>query len=555
MKVVTSTEMAEIDRLTISQYGVPSLVLMERAALAVLKHFLELKPKIDCVVNPFGHCEALAGCRSNLISEIAAGTSCPRNDNFEREPRRVIVLVGPGNNGGDGVAVARIIKNAVNAGGGSDVKVFQLFSEDKLSEDCKAQIKIAKNFGVEVIEGYPTESDFAYADVVVDAIFGTGLKRELEGRIADLVNTVNSLKKTVVAVDIPSGISSDTGEVLGTALKATVTVTFGLPKRGHLLFPGRDYVGRLFVEDIGFPHELLNSEKIKVQIITESLARLLLPLRPAYSHKGAYGHVLVVAGSVGKTGAAMMTAKSCLRAGSGLVTMAVPACLKVVFQAKVLEEMLLPLPCNNQTLSKQAVPEIKEFLNEKADVVAFGPGVGVNEDTQEILRFLLTESPCPVVIDADGITLLSREPEILKNAKPKTVITPHPGEMSRLIKVSVKEIEKRRIEIAQSVAKEFNTVVVLKGVPTVVASSDGRSFLNTTGNPGMATGGSGDVLTGIIASFIGQGLDVFHASILGVYVHGLSADIASCEKGYHGLVAGDIIESLPKALLKLNEKN
>ncbi len=513
MRVVTSTEMAEIDSLTINKYGIPSLVLMERAALGVVKHVLKLNPK------------------------------------------KTIVLAGPGNNGGDGVAVARILKSAVDVEERIDVKVFQLFPEDKLSEDCKAQLKIAKNFGVEVIEGFPSESDIAQADLVVDAIFGTGLKRELEGRIAELINTVNSLSKTVIAVDIPSGISSDTGEILGTALRATVTVTFGLPKRGQFLFPGRDFIGRLFVEDIGFPHELLDSAKIKVKLIDEKLARSLIPSRPIYSHKGTYGHILVVAGSVGKTGAAMMTAKSSLRAGSGLVTMAVPACLKVVFQAKVLEEMLLPLPCNTQTLSKQAIPEIKEFLNEKADVVAFGPGVGVNEDTEEILKFLLNESPCPVVIDADGITLLSKNPEILKNAKPKTVITPHPGEMSRIIKISVKEIEKRRIEIAQSVAKEFNTVVVLKGVPTVVASSDGKAFLNTTGNPGMATGGSGDVLTGIIASFIGQGLDVFHASVLGVYVHGLSGDIASCEKGYHGLVAGDIIESLPKALLKLNEES
>ncbi len=551
MKVVTSSEMAEIDSLTINQYGIPSLVLMERAALAVVKHIL--KPKIDYMVNPFGHCEASAGCRSNLVSEIATGTSFPCNDNSERERKRVIVLAGPGNNGGDGVAVARIIKNKATDEEKIDIKVFQLFPEDKLSEDCKTQLRIAKNFGVEVIEDYPSKSDISHADLIVDAIFGTGLKRELEGSIADLVNTLNSFKRTVVAVDIPSGISSDTGEVLGTAVKATLTVTFGLPKRGHLLFPGRDYVGRLFVEDIGFPQELLNSEKIKVELIDEKLARSLLPLRPAYSHKGTYGHVLVIAGSVGKTGAAMMPAKSCLRAGSGLVTIAVPACLKVVFQSKVLEEMLLPLPCNIQTLSKQAIPEIKEFLNEKADVVAFGPGVGINDDTEEILKFLLTESPCPVVIDADGITLLSRNPEILKNAKPETVITPHPGELSRLIKISVKEIERRRIEIAQSVAKEFGTVVVLKGVPTVVASSDGRAFLNTTGNPGMATGGSGDVLTGIIASLIGQRLNVFQASVLGVYIHGLSGDIASRDKGYHGLVAGDIIESLPKAFIKLNE--
>ncbi len=507
MKVVTAEEIALIDKLTIENYGIPSMVLMERAALSVVKHIIELKPK-------------------NLI-----------------------ILAGPGNNGGDGIAVGRILKNE-----GYKIKIFQPFPEDKLSEDCKKQIYIAEKFGLKVFARYPTEIELAHTDVLIDAIFGTGLKKKIEGDLAKLIEYLNSLNKTVVAVDLPSGVSSDSGEILGCAVKAKITVTFGIPKRGHFLYPARDYVGSLYIEDIGFPKELIESESLKVSLITKEIATSLLPLRPSYSHKGTYGHLLVIAGSVGKTGAALLCGKSALRAGSGLVTIAVPAALKVVFQAKVLEEMILALPCNTKTISKDAIKPLEEFIRERADVIAFGPGVGINEDTLEILKFLLTSCNVPLVIDADGITLLSTDENLLRKAKTKTVITPHPGELSRLIKMPVKEIEAQRIEIAQKVAKVFNCTVVLKGVPTVVANEDGKTFINTTGNPGMATGGSGDVLTGIIASLIGQKLDPFYASVLGVYLHGLSGDLAALNKGYHGIIAFDLIEYLPLAIKKLSDE-
>lgn len=505
MKVVTSYEMAEIDRLTIENYGIPSLVLMERAALAVTRHVLELNPQ------------------------------------------NVIILAGPGNNGGDGIACARLLKDKIKK-----IKVFQLFPE-KLSTDCKTQLDVARKFGVSIFEGYPKEEEILQADVVIDAIFGTGLKRAVEGELANFIEKLNSFKKFVLAVDIPSGVSSDTGEILGVAVKASITVTFGLPKRGHLLFPGRDYTGELFLEDIGFPKELTESEALKVSTVDREFASLLIPPRPKYSHKTRYGHVLVIAGSTGKTGAAVLTAKAALRAGSGLVTMAVPAALKVVFQSKVLEEMVLPLPCTMNTLSRQALPEIMEFIKERANSVAFGPGAGVNEDIEIILKELVLQCPCPMVIDADGITVLARIPEVLRNAKQPIVLTPHPGELSRLIKMSVKEIERQRIDVAEKVAKDFGVVLVLKGVPTVVAEPEGRVYLNTTGNPGMATAGSGDVLTGIIASLIGQGLSAFHASVLACFIHGLSGDIAAKKKGEHGVIAGDIIENLPEAFIELRQ--
>lgn len=507
MKVVTAKEMSEIDTLTIEKYGLPSVVLMERAALSVAKQIDSLKFK------------------------------------------NAVILTGPGNNGGDGAAVGRILK-----GNGMNIKIFQLFPDEKLSIDCKKQLEIATKYGIPILKRYPTKNELLKADLIIDAIFGTGLKRKIEGDLEGLINLVNKSNKTIISVDMPSGISSDNGEILGCAIKASMTVTFGLPKRGHLLFPGREFVGELVIENIGFPEELLNSEKIKVSLTTSEFARFLLPQRPTYSHKGTYGHALIIAGSVGKTGAALMCAKSALRTGSGLVTLAVPAALKVVFQSKVLEEMILPLPCNTQTLSKEAIKTLEDFIHEKADVVAFGPGVGINEDTFEILSFILMQSICPVVIDADGISLLSKKPEILKKARAKTVLTPHPGELSRLIKLTVKEIENNRLEIAQSVAKEFQTVLVLKGVPSIISEPKGTTFINPTGNPGMATGGTGDVLTGIITSLIGQGLEPFHASVLGVYIHGLSGDIASKSKGYHGLIAGDLIESLPATILKLSNE-
>lgn len=506
MKVVTSQEMAKIDNLTIEKYGIPPFVLMERAALSVSNHVIK---------------------------------ECPDN---------LIILAGPGNNGGDGVAVGRILSSKIK-----DIKIFQIFSDEKLSSECKFQIEIAKKFKVSILKGYPTKKDLQETQVIVDALFGTGLTRNIEGELVDFIKLLNSLYRNVIAIDIPSGISSDSGEVLGEAIKAKKTISFGLPKRGHILYPGKGYVGELIVEDIGFPEELTESEDLRVNLVTKNFARKIIPERPAYSHKGKYGHVLVVAGSVGKTGAALMTAKSALRTGSGLVTLAIPAALKVVFQSNVLEEMILPLQCNTKTLSKESAEQIISFVNEKADSVAFGPGVGINEDTEEILKNLLMNCSVPIVIDADGITLLSKEKEILRNAKAKTVITPHPGELSRLIGISVKDIEKQRIDIAMDVAKELNTIVVLKGVPTVI--SDGEQvFVNTTGNPGMSTGGSGDVLTGMISSLIGQGVDVFYASILGVYLHGLSGDIGASGKGYHGLIARDIIENIPFAIKEtLNE--
>ncbi|MCL4475744.1 MAG: NAD(P)H-hydrate dehydratase [Nitrospirae bacterium] len=526
MKVVTAQEMQEIDRKTIQKFRVPSHVLMERAGVAVAKRAQEL---------------------------------------FER--KKTIVLAGGGSNGGDGLVVARELFNAQ-----WNVKVLLLIKEDKLSPDCLLQLRIAKRMGVPVeFRTGITEEDL-HGAVVVDAMLGTGLNKDIEGAMARVLTFLNDSGSPVISVDIPSGISSDSGQVMGVAVKAAYTVTFGLPKRGHLLYPGADYTGRLFIENIGFPGDLLTSGDLKVELLEKSTLSHLVPERPKYSHKGDYGHVLIVAGSKGKTGAAFMAAKACLRTGAGLVTIGVPESLMDVFQSRVTEEMTLPLPDRGDgTLSSKSTDTILRFLAEKADVLCIGPGIGVSDETRMLMAEIILSSRAPLVVDADGINSLSdprgkgqEAREILKKALAPVILTPHPGEMARLLQSAGgkvqgekesqsdiaasrlrNEIEKDRISTAIRFSKETGTYLIFKGVPTIVAEPEGRAFINSTGNPGMATAGIGDVLTGMVSSFLAQGMNPLNSAILGVFMHGLAGDLAAHEKGMHSLIASDIIDALP----------
>ncbi|MDI6744267.1 MAG: NAD(P)H-hydrate epimerase [Thermodesulfovibrionales bacterium] len=535
MKVVTAEEMREIDKITIKNYGISGTVLMERAGLAVGVKIREL---------------------------------------YER--RKVIVLSGGGNNGGDGIVAARNLHEW-----GWHVKIIIISKENKLSPDCLKQYKTAKKAGVAIeFRDYITGKDL-HGALVIDAILGTGLSKNIIGKTAEIIAFINASDSPVISVDIPSGISSDTGLIMGEAVRADYTITFGVPKRGHLLYPGAEYTGGLFVEDIGFPEELLYAEKLKTELIEKRDVSLLIPERLRYSHKGNYGHVLVIAGSRGKTGAAFMCAKACLRAGAGLVTIGVPESLVDVFQSRVTEEMTLPLPDKGDgTVSSKASEKILQFLFEKADVFAIGPGISVTDDTKKLVKKLLLNSTAPAVIDADAINALEGNKEVLKKAKAPIILTPHIGEMARLLQESapppippprrhgrlaeerggrVKEgvkaltselqpkIEKDRINTSIEFAKETGTYLVLKGVPTIIAEPEGHAFINPTGNPGMASAGVGDVLTGMVAGFLGQGLNPLEASILGVYMHGLAGDAAAKNKGEHSLIASDIIDALPEA--------
>ncbi|RJQ41130.1 MAG: NAD(P)H-hydrate dehydratase [Nitrospiraceae bacterium] len=516
MKVVTAEEMRDIDRITIRDYGISGTVLMERAGLAVAEKIREL---------------------------------------YER--RKVIVLSGGGNNGGDGIVAARNLHEW-----GWNVKIILLLRENKLSTDCLKQYKTAKKAGVAIeFRDYITEKDL-HSALVLDAIFGTGLSKNISGKTAEIISFINASDSLIISVDIPSGISSDTGQIMGEAVRADYTVTFGLPKRGHLLYPGAENTGRLFIEEIGFPEELLNSEKLKAELLETRDISLLIPERQRYSHKGDYGHVLIIAGSRGKTGAAFMAAKACLRSGAGLVTIGIPESLLDVFQSRVTEEMTLSLPDKGDgTLSSKALEKILEFLSEKADVLAIGPGISVTDNTRKLIKELLLNSTTSTVMDADAINSLEGNKNILKKTKAPVILTPHAGEMAKLLKMGSRvqglkgsrEIEHDRINTAISFAKETGAYLVLKGAPTVIAEPEGRVFINPTGNSGMASAGTGDVLTGMLSGFLGQGLNPLDASILGVYMHGLAGDIAVKSKGEHSLIASDIIEALPEAFQYLQD--
>jgi hydroxyethylthiazole kinase-like uncharacterized protein yjeF len=516
MKVVTAEAMRGIDRVTIDEYGVSSSALMERAGLAVAERIRGL---------------------------------------FER--RKVIVLSGGGNNGGDGIVAARNLFNW-----GWNVRVLLLATENKLSPDCRAQYKTAKKMKVPIEFKTGISKADLHSALVVDAIFGTGINNPVRAPASDIISFLNRSESPVLSVDMPSGISSDHGRVMGEAVRADYTVTFGLPKVGHLFHPGAEYTGKLFIEDIGFPPGLLTAESLYIETIERTDASLLVPARPANSHKGDYGRVLIVAGSRGRTGAALMAAKACLRAGAGLVTMGVPETLADVFQSRATEEMVLPLPDKgNGSLSVEAAKEILSYISGGADVLAIGPGIGVSSDITKVMRELIANSATPMVIDADGINSINGDAGIFRKAKSPVILTPHPGEMARLMKIDGRDgsaeaaaVEVDRVGLSLSYSKKTGTYLVLKGAPTVVAEPGGKVFINTTGNPGMATAGAGDVLTGIVAAFLGQELNPLDASVLGTYLHGLAGDIAASQKGMHSMIATDIIEHLAGAFAALKKE-
>jgi hydroxyethylthiazole kinase-like uncharacterized protein yjeF len=517
LKIATSEEMQQIDRLTIEKYGIAGTILMERAGLSV-------------------------------VAKI--------NDFFPDQ--KVLVLCGGGNNGGDGLVIARVLHNQ-----GRDVQVFLSAPPDNLKGDAEINYAAARKFGVRIhsIKNFLTHdpSLHAHGCLIVDALLGTGLSREVRAPLTDVIRKVNRMSAPVVSVDIPSGISSDTGQIMGCAVKARYTVTFGLPKRGHFLYPGAEHAGQLFIEHIGFPRALLESEKIRINLVQKEDVITLLPARPKYSHKGTYGHALIVAGSRGKTGAALMTAKACLRTGAGLVTIGVPETLLSTFQSRVTEEMVLPLPDKgNGTLSYKAAGGILDFLKKRGNVLAIGPGLSVDNEMSRLVKLLVSESRVPMVIDADGLNALADNIDVLRKSSAPVILTPHPGEMARLLLMGARvtgqrsgaaarpEIEKDRLNVALLFAKKTKTCLVLKGVPTVTATPQGEAFINSTGNPGMATAGTGDVLTGMISALLAQGMSPANASVVGVYMHGLAGDIIAGEKGQNSLIASDIINNLPK---------
>jgi hydroxyethylthiazole kinase-like uncharacterized protein yjeF len=508
MKLVTAAQMRELDRRAIEEVGLPSLVLMENAGRTTYQILRREFP------------------------QLGGG---------------VAVLAGPGNNGGDGLVVARYL-----ADDGVPVVVFLLGSREKVRGDARVNLEILGHLGVEVVE-VATEADLnptvhrlARTALIVDALLGTGLDKPVQGLMAALIDQVNLLRAPVLAVDIPSGLSADTGEVLGVAPACQVTVTFGWPKIGQVLPDGRDYVGRLYRVDLGIPPAL--AQEAPVELAEAPQLRQLLPARPGGSHKGTFGRLLVLAGSEGKTGAATLTSEAALRAGAGLVTLGIAGSLNDLLEVKITEAMTLPLPqaAGARALGTAALEPIFKFLDPKS-TVAMGPGLGTHPETQEVVRHLVKHLPQRLVVDADGVNAIAANPECLPAPGPR-ILTPHPGEMARLVGSSPQEVQANRLKMAREAAAHFQVVLVLKGAQTLVADPGGRVSLNPTGNPALASGGTGDVLTGLIGGYLAQGLSPWDAARLGVYLHGLAADFWAARYGPRSLIAGDLIALFPEVV-------
>ncbi|BAF58838.1 predicted Carbohydrate kinase [Pelotomaculum thermopropionicum SI] len=514
MRVVTAGEMKALDKAAIEEYGISGLVLMENAGRQV----------------------------AEVVRQVLG----------EVRGRVITVFIGKGNNGGDGLVAARHLLNM-----GAEVKVMALADTAEITGDALVNLEIWQKMGQRVYSLRHGDGinivrlALMNTDLIVDAIYGTGFKGRVAEKAGRIIEVLNGSGKPVVAVDIPSGLEADTGRVNGPCLRAAHTVTFGLPKLGLLLEPGAGYAGRLHVADISIPAGLVSKAAPRRYVITAGLVREWLPSRPLESHKGDYGRVLVVAGSRGMTGAACLAGEAALRAGAGLVTVAVPETLHDIMEVKLTEVMTAPLPdTGGGALSREAGQRILAML-ERADVLAIGPGLSTSSEVAAVVRELLPQVKVPCVIDADGLNVLAGAGDILRKIQAPAVITPHPGEMARLLGTTVQEVQRDRLAAALKASAAWNVTVLLKGARTIVASPDGAVYINPTGNPGMATGGSGDVLTGTVAALVAQGLEPEKAAAAGAYMHGLAGDLAAAEKGMMSLVAGDILAALPASAKKV----
>lgn len=505
MKACFAEQMRRIDRSASEIGGIPSIVLMENAALSC----------VDEIYKTFSNVNNLS----------------------------VAVFCGKGNNGGDGFAIARHLFNK-----GVDVSVF-LVCGTEFSGDAKINFDIIRKLDINIDVISDTEN-LKYIirsfDIIVDAIYGTGLHGSVHGISYDIIEEINASAKYVLAVDIPSGINADSGEICGVCIKANKTVTFVAYKIGMLMFPGSDYVGEVVVADISIPSYILDKENINIDVTDLDFVKSSIPVRTNNSHKGNYGKLLVIAGSRGMTGAAYMASLAAMRAGCGLVTLGICDSLNEIMEVKSTEVMTLPLSDINGHLSSDATGKIIDNIN-KYNAILIGPGLGRSGDVFEVVRTVLINSNVPVIVDADAINLLAEDMNILSHCECDLIFTPHAAEMSRLTGLDISYIENNRLVVSKEFSEEYGATLILKGHHTIVTASDLKQYINITGNPGLAKGGSGDILAGITAAFVARGINETAASVSAVYIHGLAADIAAKRKSIDSILATDIIECIPEA--------
>jgi NAD(P)H-hydrate epimerase len=509
--------MREADRRTIEEVGIASIVLMENAGRQVVG--------------------ALEATFEDLDS------------------MQVAILAGRGNNGGDGFVVARTLAER-----GVGVGVYLLGQAAEVTGDARVNLDILQRLGIDVVEIADAAqwelhgTDVLGSDLIVDALFGTGLRGPLTGLAETVVADVNSVARPVVSIDLPSGVLADTPHIPGPAIDATVTVTIAAPKLPLVLSPAERLAGTLVIADIGIPDSVIDSlDGPRVEILTRTNMRPVVEPRPPDSHKGDYGRVLIVGGSRGKSGAAALAATAALRSGAGLVTVATPRSAAPILAALSAEIMTLPLDeAPDGTVAAEAVDTI---LDATADVIVVGPGLGRTPSATAFTLRLLERSGVPVILDADALNAFEGQAERLVGREDSPVIvTPHPGEMARLVGLSTDAVQANRLEVAREFATTHRVHVVLKGHRTLIASPEGIVAINLTGNPGMATAGSGDVLAGMIGAWFGQLLDADAAARLAVYLHGLAGDLAEADEGEVALIAGDIVDRLGDAVLDLTAR-
>jgi len=507
MKVVSSKQMRQLEQAAIEDFGIPSVLLMENAAICLAKHCFRL---IDGIRSP-----------------------------------KILIVCGAGNNGGDGMALARHLHIK-----GIETKIVYVGS-GTAGRDAAVNLAIVKKLGIPVQQCakdliqnagifYEIENDIKTYDLVVDAMLGTGLDRNVDGSYKHLAEMINRYAKYVLSVDIPTGVHSDTGRIMDCAVQAAETVTFCSPKIGLYAYPGAVYAGKIHVEDISIPHSLIDIIDTEAEILTDKEAADLLPVRTLRSNKSDFGKVIVFAGSNEMPGAAALTCSASYKAGAGLIRACVLPRVADAINHWQREVITHNVPEKDGKYFKNCIDVSSEEISQ-ADVIVIGPGIGRGKDVTEFVHEIIKSVHVPLVLDADALFAVSEDISILKQLKAPCVITPHPGEMNRLTGLPVSEILLNTIDTAVRFAKEFNVVTLLKDAHTIIANPNGKYYINTTGNNSLSKAGTGDVLTGIIAGFIAQGSDIFTASVLGAYYHGKAGESAALKKTSYGVMAEDVL--------------